>query len=126
LRELFDASNRRQLSAGVDKLDELIVWDARKIPVPDLQAVYYGLDGVSEFWRRWLPMWEHIQVEPVWIEAVGDRVLTWLRQIQTGKGSGVSVDVYYGWDVTFREGKIIRVSFFDDQAAALQTVASGP
>lgn len=65
-------------------------------------------------------MWQHVQVEVVWIEEVGDRVLAWLRQTQTGKESGVAIDAYYGWDASFRDGKLIRVSFFDDEADGLR------
>lgn len=86
--------------------------------------MYFGLEGVGDFWTRWLPMWEYVQAEPIWMEAAGDRVLTWLRQTQIGKESGVAVEACYGWDVTFREGKIIRVSFFDDEQAALRSLAT--
>jgi hypothetical protein len=118
MRELVEAFNRREVAATVGALDEFVVWDARELPMPDLQAVYHGIPGVADFWRLWLPMWERVTSEILWIEAVGDHVLMWLRQTQVGRGSGVPVTLEYGWDVTFRYGKIIRVSFFNDEASA--------
>lgn len=118
MREMVDAFNRREVAATAYVLDEFVVWDARALPMPDLQAVYHGTAGVADFWRRWLPMWERVTSEIVWIKAVGDHVLMWLRQTQVGRGSGIAVDIHYGWDVTFRHGKVIRVSFFNDEADA--------
>lgn len=118
MREAVAAWNRDDLAAVAGALDEFVVWDARDSPVPDLAGVYHGLAGVNDFWRRWLPMWEHLRVKIVWIEAIGDRVLMWVHQTQVGRESGAETTVDYGWDVTFREGAIIRVSFFTDEDGA--------
>ena len=118
MRNLVETFNRGDITTTAAALDEFVVWDARQIHVPELQSVYQGTAGVAEFWRRWLPMWERVTSEILWIEAIDDHVLMWLRQTQVGRASGVAVTVDYGWDVTFREGKIIRVSFFDDEMSA--------
>lgn len=73
---------------------------------------------MADFWRDWLPMWESVTSEILWIEEVGDRVLMWIRQTQVGRESGIPVTADYGWDVTFRHDKIIRVSFFNDEDGA--------
>src|SRR4051794_27998641 len=115
VRDLYAAWNRGDLAKTAAALDEFVVWDARESPVPDLQGVYQGLAGVNDFWRGWLPMWSRIQAEILWVEALGDRVLAWVHQTQAGRESGIETTVHYGWDFTFREGKIIRVSFFNDE-----------
>lgn len=115
MRELVEAFNRREVAGTEAVLDEYVVWDARRLFVPELQQVYQGKTGVAEFWRGWLPTWASVTSEILWIRAIDDHVLTWIRQTQVGRGSGVPVTVEYGWDVTFRHGKIIRVSFFDDE-----------
>jgi ketosteroid isomerase-like protein len=38
--------------------------------------------------------------------------------IQIGHESGVELTWDYGWDVTFRDGKIIRVGFFQEETRA--------
>jgi len=118
MRELFESFNRRDLAATAPAVDELVVWDARQIPVPDLHGVYQGIAGATDFWRRWLPMWEHVSVEVLWMKADGARVWTWVRQTQVGRESGAETKVDYGWDVTFQDGRIIRVSFFDNEERA--------
>ena len=118
MRQLVEAFNARDPAATVAAVDEYVVFDARQLLVPELQRVYQGTDGVADFWRRWLPMWESVTSEILWIEEIRDHVLMWLRQTQVGRQSGVEVTVDYGWDVTFRHGKIIRVSFFTDEDTA--------
>ena len=118
MHEMVAAFNRRDVAGTEAVLDEFVVWDARQLPMSDLQAVYHGPAGVADFWRGWLPMWERVTSEILWIEAVGDHVLMWLYQTQVGRESGVEVAIHYGWDVTFRNGKIIRVSFFNDEDGA--------
>src|SRR3954469_2106965 len=50
MRELVEAFNRRDLAPTVAALDEFVVWDARRLQVPELQTVYQGMAGVAEFW----------------------------------------------------------------------------
>ena len=118
MRELVAAFNARDLASTVDVLDEYVVFDARQLMVPELQRVYQGPGGVAEFWSEWLPMWKSVTSEILWLEEVGDHVLMWLRQRQIGRESGAEATVEYGWDVTFRHGRIIRVSFFSDEDSA--------
>ena len=121
MRELVEAFNRREVAGTEAALDEYVVWDARQLFIPELQHVYQGPAGVADFWRGWLPMWGSVTSEILWIKAIDDHVVMWLRQTQVGRGSGVAVTVEYGWDVTFRHGKIIRVSFFNDESERTRT-----
>ena len=123
MRELVAAFNRGELASTVEVLDEHVVWDARDCPVPDLHTVYHGRAGVTDFWMEWLPMWERIESEILWIEGVGDRVVMWLRQEHVGRG-GASASTDYGWDVIFRNGQIIRVNFFSGEAKARAALAT--
>src|SRR3954454_11177954 len=104
---MFDNWNRGELAASAALLDEFIVWDARESPVPDLSAVFHGPAGVRDFWRQWLPMWERLTVELWWIEGTGERARAWVHQTQVGLHSGVELAWDYGWDVIFRDGKLI-------------------
>ena len=118
MRQLVAAFNRRELAMTAAALDEYVVFDARELRVAELQGVYQGAEDVADFWRQWLPMWKSLNAEILWIEEIDDHVLMWLRQRHIGRGSGAEATVEYGWDVTFRHGKIIRVSFFNDEDGA--------
>ena len=115
LRCLFEAWNRGDLGAGFEALDEFVVWDGRNLAVPELQRVYQGRAGVREFWQQWLPPWKKVTVDLRWIEGSGERARAWVQQIHIGHESGLEVRMDYGWDVVFRDGKIIHVSFFTDE-----------
>ena len=118
MRELVAAFNGRDLATTAAALDEYVVFDARELRVAELQTVYQGKQGVAGFWRQWLPMWKSLDAAILWIEEIGDHVLMWIRQTHVGRESGAEATVEYGWDVTFRHGKIIRVSFFNDEDTA--------
>ena len=118
MRALVEAFNARDMPTTEAALDEYVVFDARQLRVAELQQVYQGKDGVADFWRQWLPMWKSLMAEVLWTEEIGDHVLMWLRQRHVGRESGAEATVEYGWDVTFRHDKIIRVSFFNDEEAA--------
>ena len=88
----------------------------------DFVRVYFGLEGVRGFWREWLPAWSDMRVDVRWIRGVGDRVLVWVHQSQVGKTSGLPLDFFLGWDILFRDGKIVRMAFFRDEEKALKAM----
>jgi ketosteroid isomerase-like protein len=86
--------------------------------------MYHGLHGVAEFWRRWLEAWSTVEFdEPELIDA-GDHVVYWVEhQSMRGRHSGIEVDAPpNGMVITFRDGKIMRVTFYLDRHEALEAV----
>ena len=73
------------------------------------------LSQIRETWDDW-PVWE-----PQELIDADDKVVAFIRTGARGKGSGVEVEAYV-WNLwTFRDGKLVEVSYFgDDQAAALE------
>jgi ketosteroid isomerase-like protein len=125
VRRLFDAfTDRGDMRVGAALIDESIVFDARGMEWEDedFARVYFGPEGVRDFWRAWLPAWREMQVDVKWIREAGDRVLVWLHQRQVGRVSGVPFDFFVAWDILFRDGKIVRVAFFRNEEKALEAV----
>ena len=125
VRRLFDAfTNRGDLRTSAMFLDESIVFDTRGMEWEDedFVRVYFGPEGVRDFWRAWLPAWRDMRVDVQWIRGIGDRVLVWLHQQQVGRVSGLPVDFFLAWDILFRDGKIVRVAFFRNERKALEAV----
>ena len=124
VRSLFEAFNRGDIGAGAKLMDEGVVFDARGMELEneDFARVYFGPEGVRDFWRAWLPAWIDMQVEIRWIREVGDRVIVWLHQRQIGRVSQIPVEFYVAWDFLFRDGKIVRMAFFRDERKALEAV----
>jgi ketosteroid isomerase-like protein len=124
VRNLFEASNRGDIRAGETLMDEGVVFDVRGMELEneDFARIYFGPEGVRDFWRAWLPVWTDIQVEIRWIREVGERVMVWLHQRQVGRASGIPVEFHVAWDFLFRDGKIVRMAFFRDERKALETL----
>jgi ketosteroid isomerase-like protein len=125
VREMFEAFVQRgDLQASAKFLDENIVFDTRGMEWEDedFNRVYFGLEGVGDFWRTWLPAWSDMRIDVQWIKGVGDRVLVWLHQRQIGRVSGVPFDFFLAWDILFRDGKIVRIAFCRDERKALEAL----
>jgi ketosteroid isomerase-like protein len=63
--------------------------------------------------------------EPVAVERlidVGDRVVSLFRIRAVGAESGISVERGDGMVWVFREGKLVRLDYFNDQDEALEAV----
>ena len=123
VRSLMDNWNAGTPDLSV--FDPYVVWDARQDRVEDLNGVFFGEEGMAEFWRGWLASWDDIRVEVRWLQSSGDRVVCWVDQTMVGKASGLVTEWSYAWDFSFRDGKIIRVSFFTDESEARAAVAAG-
>jgi ketosteroid isomerase-like protein len=124
VRSLFEAFNRGDVGAGARLIDEGVVFDVRGMELEneDFARVYFGPEGVRDFWRAWLPAWTDMQVEIRWIRDVGERVIVWLHQRQVGRVSGLPVEFNVAWDFLLRDGKIVRMAFFRDERKALESV----
>jgi len=125
VRRMFDAfTNRGDLQTSAELLDDNIVFDTRGMEWEDedFVRVYFGPEGVRDFWRAWLPVWSDMRVDVHWIRGVGDRVLVWLHQRQVGRVSGLPVEFFLAWDIQFRDRKIVRVAFFRNEREALEAV----
>jgi ketosteroid isomerase-like protein len=95
--------------------------DTTRAPMPDLRGKFRGLAEVVNFWRQWLEAWESVEFEDELTDA-GDYVFAAITPMaMRGKGSGIAVEFPPHWQVfTLREGKVIRQTFFLEEAEALE------
>lgn len=124
VRRIVRAFEERDSATATDPLDPRIEWDATRSPVEDMRGKYQGLDGVGEFWRRWLGAWRTVEVgEPELFDG-GDRVLGWFAgQRNVGRLSGIEVEnPPFGLLYTFEEDTITRVTLYVDKAEALEAL----
>jgi ketosteroid isomerase-like protein len=126
VRRWMEAWNRGDVEgveASFDYLDPGIEWDASGLAemLPDIARVYRGKEGVRSFWRNWLSAWRDLRFD-FGVRGAGDEVILLVRnQRQWGRHSGIETQIPpYAWSYTFREGKIVRVRFFPNQAEALE------
>jgi len=110
---IFNEFTRRESDLTFRTFDDEITWDARPLNVPALSAVYHGHDGVRAFWRTWYDAWERIDVieGPEHIPH-GKQVVSWHRQRNLGKGSGITVEQEGCFIWTFENGRVVRAAMF--------------
>ena len=122
VRRIIRAFEERDRATATEPLDPRIEWDATRSPAEDVRGRYEGLEGVADFWRRWLGAWRMVEVgEPELFDG-GDNILGWFAgQRNVGRRSGIEVEnPPFGLLYTFRENKIVRVTLYADKAEALE------
>ena len=87
--------------------------------IPDA-GTYRGPDGVREWLADFGAAWESFTVEPQeYIDAGDGKVVLLVRLLARGRGSGVSLERLDGMVWTLRDGKSVRLEYFNSRAAAL-------
>ena len=114
-----EAFDRGDYQAALDALHPEIEYELSHFPEG---RVYHGHEGVREAFRIWLGTWEDYRQERDELIDAGDEVVVPTREHGRGKGSGVEI-VRATWGVwTMREGKAVRIRFYDTEADALEAV----
>ena len=109
-----DEDTLRELAAP-----EIVVDFSRRLVEPGLlsrdEALGAVFNRLRETWDDW-PVWE-----PQELIDADDKVAAFIRTTARGKGSGIEVEAYV-WNLwTFRDGKVVELTYFgDDRAAALE------
>jgi ketosteroid isomerase-like protein len=84
------------------------------------RRVYRGLDGVREFFRDWLGVWDEYGSEvEEWIDA-GEHVIAVVHLWGRGKQSRVAVEQRRSHLWTRRDGKLRRRRIYAAKADALE------
>ena len=111
------------LTGGLAELwDPEIEWDMSSHPLPDLAGVYQGREAVLLWWGEWLAAWKTAQIEYKLVDA-GDRVVSLVDQRMRGRSTGIEVPSgKYAVVFTFRDGLIVRGTFYGRWSEALEAV----
>jgi ketosteroid isomerase-like protein len=89
--------------------------------IPDA-GTYRGHDGYANWVADWGAAWSDFSMEAErWIDA-GDKVVFIFRMTAKGKGSGVEVKRRDAMVSTVRDGKTVRVDYYNNEAQALEAV----
>ena len=114
VRGVYDAYLRDDPDAAFAAIDPDVEWDSRHHPDG---RVYHGHDGVREFFRDWLALWESTYSRPEKFLDAGDRVV--VLTVETTKAGGLEVTEQHAEIYTLRDGKIVHWCAFVNPAHAL-------
>jgi ketosteroid isomerase-like protein len=88
--------------------------------IPDASNPYRGVEGVTSWLSDFAEAWESYGLEVERLIDAGDRVVSLFRIRAVGAGSGVAVERGDAMVWIFRDGKLARLDYFNDQAEALK------
>jgi ketosteroid isomerase-like protein len=122
VRSGYEALNRRDFDGWMQQLDpDVEVHELAEAPEP---AVYRRPEGV----RRWLAQQEEIfeefSIEPTELVVSGDVVLATVVLRGRGRGSSAPVTIELFHVLKMRDGRVLRVRGFLDEADARQAAAA--
>jgi ketosteroid isomerase-like protein len=124
IRSAIDAYNRRDIPAVLERLDP----DVELLPIRAVLEgmVYRGHEGFKQFVEDMSEEWEEFHPEPEQFRNIGtDYVMVFGRFLGRTRASGVEVDSPGIWMCQVRNGKILRVQFYTEAAAAQGSIGEG-
>ena len=103
-------------------------WDATRAGLTPMDVVdLRGIEGYVEGMTRYLAAWGDLRlVVEQMVEVGSDRIVVLLRQIATGAGSGVPVEMATGDLLTFQDGWLVHQTISTDRDAALRSAGLDP
>jgi ketosteroid isomerase-like protein len=120
VEEAFEAYYRGDVGRAAELADPDIVVN-QPAEMPETET-FHGPQGFIEAIEKWEGEWDDFRVERLSTRAVGDHVLTTVRQRGRGKGSGAEVEGVFTFVFTLRAGKLVRWQMFADERQALEAV----
>jgi ketosteroid isomerase-like protein len=104
------------------------VWDAMhdEIEVHDHDILdageYRRYAGFGRWLEDWAAAWSEFSMELEALLDAGESVVALIRMKATGAGSGVAVERQDAMVFNVRDGKIVRLDYYNDQELARETV----
>jgi ketosteroid isomerase-like protein len=122
VRDSFEAFRAGDYVRALEAFDPEVEYDLRHFPEGE---IYHGRDGVREAFRIWMGAFEDYRQElDELIDAGGDHVVAVVREFGRGKGSGVETQRSTAGLWTLRDGRAIRIRFYDTKEDALRAAGS--
>ena len=120
IRRLAEAIERGDLESAASELSDEVEIDDTDIPDAGRDSFYTWMSRWNDGWESWRT--EHNEFVPVG----EDRVLSTFRMIAKGKGSGIELGRDDAILVEFRDAKITRIGYYNDQAQARRAAGLDP
>jgi len=114
-RRFTEALDRKDYAAAATELSPNLEIDDTDIPEST------GADSFYAWLARWDAAWDTWRLEDLEIRPVGeDRTISLFKMIAKGKGSGIELVRDDAVVTEYRDGKIVRIAYYNDQSQALE------
>ena len=122
VRECIVSFQRGDYATALEALDPEIEYELTHFPDG---KIYHGHDGVREAFRIWIGTWANYRQElDELIDAGDNEVIALVREFGRGIGSGIELERPTAGVWILRNGKAVRIRFYEGREAALEAVAS--
>jgi ketosteroid isomerase-like protein len=119
VRRVFETLARKEAAAAVAHFDPKTEFDFTRSRGPN-SGMFVGRRAVQKNWEEVIGMWTEFVLEPHdFIELGDDELLFSIRGRMTGR-DGIELTIRAAHIWTFREGLVLRATFFQTRADALQ------
>ena len=116
-RRFTEAVARGDYAAAATELGPKVEIDDTDIPEST------GTDSFYAWLARWDEAWESWSIEDLEVRPAGEhRTISLFKMIAKGKGSGIELARNDAVVAEYREGKIVRIAYYNDQSQALEAV----
>ncbi len=120
VRRVFGAAARRDSSEVLALYDTEVEWDASRHPLGGVTGrLAHGRDALCDWFRDWFGAWDGLEERYDELIDAGEQVISVGSIRAQGRSSGVEVAMTGAAVWTIREGKIVRVVWFETRAEAL-------
>jgi ketosteroid isomerase-like protein len=120
VRDIYAGWSRGDFTGGNQHFDPdvLFVLPA-EFPEP---GNYEGVEALREYTRGLLAPWSRFAIEAEELTDAGDAVVAAILQSGTGQESGTATEFRYFQVWWLRDGKVVRLGNYREQAEALEAV----
>jgi uncharacterized protein len=118
VRSMYEAYNSGDRSRVAEFLDPDVTWDFTEAPDGN---IYEGVGEVDNFLGMLDEVWESARIEVLAQEERGDLVISNVRVIARGKGSGVVVEQSETHVWRIRDGKLAEGKTYIDTSSGART-----
>jgi ketosteroid isomerase-like protein len=117
IRAAIDALNRGDIDAALKDAAPDFEWDfSRSIGI---EPGVYGLDQMGKLWGEFDGLWESSRFEANEFIDAGNLVMTPVTNYLGGR-DGVEVKASGSWVWKFCDGKVARITFYQERQEALE------
>jgi ketosteroid isomerase-like protein len=113
---MYDAYNEGDHASALAVMDPEVVWDFTEAPDG---LVYRGLDEVEAFFAMLDETWSSLRIEVIAQTERGNCVMSDVRVVGTGRGSGVAVQHHETHIWRMRDGRLVEGKTHLDRAMAV-------
>jgi ketosteroid isomerase-like protein len=118
VRQSFDAWNRGDLAAYLGCFDPEVEWTTTGRYVE--AGTYRGHEGLLRYLGGLTAEFDDVEINPKELVGAGDRVVATVRITGRGRASGAPVELTLTGVCSFRDGRIVRIRNYADEAEALE------